>query len=140
VSVARAAVDRLGTRFLEADPDAVLAEFAESGDVLYAGSEPGEVAVGRPALRALLDDLLSRSERYSWRAGEVHEVVGEDTVHVVAEAELTVHVPDGLAGWRPDERLPYRVSGVLQREDGAGPVPWRWRLCQGSEPVAASPQ
>jgi hypothetical protein len=139
VSVARAAVDRLGTCFLEGDVDAVLAEFAESGDVLYGGSEQGEVAVGRPALRALLDDLLSRSERYSWRAGEVHEVVGTDTIYAVAEVELTVHVPDGSGRWRPDERVPYRLSGVLQRDPGSQHAPWRWRLCQGSEPVAASP-
>lgn len=138
MSVAREAVDRLGSRFLEADADAVLAEFVESDDVVYAGSEPGEVAVGRRALRALLVDLLARGERYSWRADEVHEVVLGDTVHLVAEAELTVHVPDGASGWRPDERLPYRLTGVLQRVPGA--TSWRWRLCQGSEPVAASPR
>ena len=139
MSVARAAVDRLGACFLEADVDAVMAEFAQSGEVVYAGSEQGEVAVGRTALRALLDDLLAREERYSWRAGDVHEVVAADTVHLVAEAELTVHVPDGSAGWRPDERLPYRLTGVLQREADQGPTRWCWRLCQGSEPVAASP-
>jgi hypothetical protein len=137
--IARAAVNRLGARFLEADVDAVLAEFAGSGEVLYAGSEPGEVAVGHPVLRALFEDLLGREERYSWVAGEVHEVVTDDTVHLVAEAELTVHVPDRSTGWRPHERLPYRLTGVLQREPGAGPASWRWRLCQGSEPVATSP-
>jgi hypothetical protein len=137
MSVARAAVDRLGARFLEADADAVLAEFADSDEVVYAGSEQGEVAVGRSALRTLLDDLLARQERYSWQAGVVHEVIVGDTVHLVAEAELTVHVPDGPDGWRPDERLPYRLTGVLDRDSDH--APWRWRLCQGSEPVAASP-
>jgi hypothetical protein len=140
VSVARAAVDRLGMRFLEADVDAVVAEFAPTGEVLYAGSETGEVAVGRAAVRVMLADLLAREERYSWRAGAVHEVVTGDRVHLVAEAELTVHVPDGVAGWRPQERLPYRLSGVLEREPGPGPAGWRWRLCQGSEPVATVPE
>jgi hypothetical protein len=140
MSVARAAVDHLGTCFLRADVDAVLAAFAESGPVVYAGSERGEVAVGRSALRTLLGDVLSRDERYSWRAGEVHEVLDGDTVHLVAEAELTVHVPDGDAGWRPDERLPYRLSGALQREGGPGRDAWRWRVCVGSEPVTASPE
>ena len=138
MSAARAAVDRLGSRFRQADVDAVLAEFAPTGEVVYAGSEHGEVAVGRAALRALLVGLLDREERYSWRAGEVHEVVTEDSIHLVAEAELTVHVPDEATGWRPEQRVPYRLSGVLERVPGPGPTVWRWRLCQGSEPVPAS--
>jgi hypothetical protein len=135
VSVAREAVDRLGVRFLQGDVDGVLAEFAPTGDIVYAGSEPGEVAVGHRAVRALVEDLFGRAERYSWRAAEVHEIVTHDRVHLVAEAELTVHVPDGSTGWRPDERLPYRLTGVLEREPVPGPTLWRWRLCQGSEPA-----
>ena len=54
MSVARTAVDHLGECFLRADVDAVLAAFAQSGPVVYAGSERGEVAVGRSALRTLL--------------------------------------------------------------------------------------
>ena len=132
MSVGREAVDRLGEAFLCGEVDAVLEEFATSGHVLYAGSEAGEVAVGHDALRSLLVDLLARDERYCWEAGAVHELVDGARVHVVAEAELTVHVP-GPDGWRPEERLPYRVSGVLERE--AGLAAWRWRVCQGSEPA-----
>ncbi len=137
MSVARQAVDRLGTRFLDADVDGVLAEFARTGEVVYAGSETREVAVGRPALRQLLEELLARTERYSWRTTEVHEVAVGDTVLLVAEAELTVHVADPSVGWRPEERLPYRLSGVLVHEPGPEAGAWRWRLCQGSEPVEA---
>src|SRR3712207_46543 len=68
VSIAREPVDRLGAHFLRGDVEAVLAEFTESEDVVYAGSEVGEVAAGRTALRSLLTDLLGRSERYSWTA------------------------------------------------------------------------
>jgi len=135
VSVGREAVDRLGAVFLSGEVDRVLAEFAASGEVLYAGSEVGEVAVGRAALAALLTDLLGRDERYSWRAGDVHEVGDESRRHVVAEAELTVHVPAG-DGWRPEETLPYRVSGVLERDPETGT--WHWRSCTGAEPVPAS--
>ncbi len=133
MSVARAAVDRLGSAFLTADVDAVLAEFVDGDEVVYAGSEAGEVAVGRAALRSLLVEVLGREERYSWRAGAVHEVRAADTVHVVAEAELTVHVPDGDR-WRPEELLAYRVSGVLERPPGSDGS-WRWRSCTGSEPA-----
>ncbi len=138
MSVSRAAVDRLGLLFLEGDVDAVLEEFAYSDALIYAGSESGEVAVGRAALRALLVELFSREERYSWLAGDVHEVTGGDTVHLVAEVELTVHARDGGTRWRPEERLPYRLSGVLQHEPG--PAQWRWRMCLGSEPVVPTPE
>ena len=139
MSVGREAVDRLGSAFLSGDVEAVLDEFVAADDVLYAGSEVGEVAVGRSALRALLEELMSREERYSWEAGTVHEVDTGARVHVVADTELTVHVggPGPSDGWRPGERSPYRVSGVLEREPGATPV-WRWRCCLGSEPVVAS--
>jgi SnoaL-like domain len=133
VSVGRRAVDRLGAAFLTGDADAVLAEFVADEDVLYAGSELGEVAVGRGPLRELLEELVGRDERYSWVAGTVHEVATDDRVHVVAEAELTVHA-GGPDRWRPAERLPYRLSGVLERGPGASGA-WRWRSCQGSEPV-----
>ena len=133
MSVARTAVDRLGAAFRTGDVEAVLAEFVDGDEVVYAGSEAGEVAVGRAALRTLLIEVLGRDERYSWRAGAVHEVGSADAVHLVAEAELTVHVP-GADGWRPAERLPYRLSGVLERPAGT-PGRWRWRACHGSEPV-----
>ena len=142
MSAGRDAVERLGAAFGSGDVDAVLAEFASSGEVIYAGSEVGEVAVGRSALRTLLEQLLERDERYSWRAGAVHELVSGAQLHVVAEAELTVHVP-GPGGWQVEERVPYRISGVLERD--AGTVPgsvqgWSWRSCVGSEPVTSAPE
>jgi hypothetical protein len=99
--------------------------------VLYAGSEAGEVAVGRAALVALLQDVLGRDERYSWTATDVHEVASGSSLHVVAEAVLTVHVP-GSGGWEAVEELPYRVAGVLEQASGSV---WRWRSCLGSEPA-----
>lgn len=132
MSAARAAVDRLGELFALADVDAVLDHFVSSDDVVYAGSETGEVAVGRTALQTLLEELFARDERYSWRALDVHEVTMQDALLVVADAELTVH-GRSCHGWHLVEGgLPYRVSGVLVRDAAR----WRWRLCQGSEPVA----
>ena len=133
MTAGRDAVDRFGTALRSGDVDRVLAEFAATGEVVYAGSEAGEVAVGRSAVRTLLAELLARDERYSWQAGTVHELVAGHVLHVVAEAELTVHTL-GPEGWQAVERLPYRVSGALER-DAVGP--WRWRSCLGSEPVAA---
>jgi len=134
-AVAGAAVDALGTAFLSGDADAVLRQFATAGDVVYAGSEPGEVAVGRAAVRALLADLFSRDERYSWRTTGVASTGGPDIRYVVAEADLFVHpCPDGSVVGPATEQASYRVTGVLERE----PEGWRWRLCQGSEPAAPS--
>lgn len=135
MSVGREAVDRLGDAFLTGDVEAVLNQFVRTDEVLYAGSEVGEVAVGRTALRSLLTEVLGRNERYSWRAGTVHEVISGSCRHVVAEAELTVHVA-GPDGWRTDDHVPYRVSGVLEQTDET--ACWRWRSCLGSEPVGGA--
>ena len=133
------AVDRLGAAFLAGDAAAVLGHFAAEGPVVYAGSEPGDVAVGREAVHALLEELLARDERYSWRTTTCH-VTGSDAPggsgYVVAEVVLGVHpVLDG-AERRPGpvaEELPYRLSGVLEK----GTAGWRWRLCEGSEPAGS---
>jgi hypothetical protein len=131
-SIAAAAVDALGTAFLSGDIDTVLPHFAATGDPVYVGSEPGEVAVGRAALRALLEELFSRDERYSWRTTRVTVTGRDDVLHLVADADLLVHpCVNGTAG-PATEQAPYRITGVLERE----PEGWRWRLCQGSEPAA----
>lgn len=125
-------VDGLGDAFASGDVATVLRRFAADGDVLYAGSEAGEVAVGAAAVSALLEDLFARDERYSWRCRAVHVLrlhpgaVGP-SVAVVAEATLTVHP---VAGGAPIENdLPYRVSGLLEEEGDR----WVWRMCQGAE-------
>ena len=132
-----AAVDRLGDAFASGEPDLVLSEFAPDGEVMYAGSETGELAVGRPALRTLLTELFGRQERYRWRCSSVHVVETAHGAFVVADATLTVLTvgEDGaaLAG-SGEESFPYRVSGVLERSQGD----WRWRCCQGSEPLRST--
>jgi hypothetical protein len=132
-SVASGAVDALGAAFLSGEPDTVLAQFAASGEPIYAGSEPGEVAVGKPALRSLLEELFSRDERYSWRTTSVTSTGDADVVHLVADADLFVHpCTSGSVPGPATEQVPYRITGVIERE----PEGWRWRLCQGSEPAA----
>jgi hypothetical protein len=126
--VAASAVAALGRAFLAGDVEAVLALFAADGAVVYAGSEPGEIAVGTDDLRRLLDELFARDERYTWPAGTVHATAVPAGVLVVADTVLSVHPADDPAG-APVESLPYRVAGLLEHDDG-----WRWRMCQGSEP------
>lgn len=134
VASATQAVDLLGSMFLDGDTAAVCALFADTGEVVYAGSEPGEIAVGLTALAALLDQLFSREERYCWRATSVAAFNSAGLLFVVADSELSVHPVDADQSAGPaSERAPYRISGVLEPHGSS----WRWRLCQGSEPSAA---
>jgi hypothetical protein len=126
-------VDTLGEAFATGDVAAVLRCFAADGDVLYAGSEAGEVAVGVAALTARLIDLFARDERYSWRCRSVHVLACAAGVVVVAEADLTVRA--AADGSPVEQGLPYRVSGLLEQAHGR----WVWRMCQGAEPVSALP-
>ena len=126
---AAAVVDGLGAAFATGDVEGVLARFVPDGDMIYAGSEAGEVAVGAAALRLLLEGLFARDERYSWRCDEVHVAAGSAGFAVLADATLFVDPVSGA----DRESFPYRVSGVLEAHDDD----WRWRFCQGAEPVPA---
>jgi hypothetical protein len=129
-----ATIDRLGDAFASGKPDRVLSEFVSDDEVMYAGSEPGELAVGRSALRRLLTELFERDERYRWRCSHAHVLQTVHGVFVVADATLTVHpVDEQGAATDPsaDDSHPYRVTGLLENSHGT----WRWRCCHGSEPA-----
>jgi predicted RecA/RadA family phage recombinase len=123
-------VDTLGEALKSGDVTAVLQCFAADGDVIYAGSETDEVAVGTAALASLLEELFARNERYSWRSSTAHVLVCTAGAVVVAEAALTVHaVADGAA---IETDLPYRITGLLEPAHDR----WVWRMCQSAEPTA----
>lgn len=129
-------IDALGDAFAAGDVERVVAMFAAEGDVIYAGSESGEVAVGRPALRKLLGEIFARDERYAWKCHAVHVADCPAGFAVLAEATLYVDPVLGTdRAARPTvvarESFPYRVSGLLEN----GNAGWRWRFCHGSEPA-----
>ena len=126
-------IDRLGDAFAAADIERVVTLFAAEGDVIYAGSEPAEVAVGLPALRLLLTDLFSRSERYSWRCESVRCVTCAAGVLVLAETSLFVveETAYTTGNTHCTTVVPYRISGLLESSTAG----WRWRFCQGAEPA-----
>ena len=123
-------VEDLGRAFEAGDVDAVLSQFCDEGPVLYAGSEVGELAAGHEGFRSLLTDLFTRDERYSWLSDEVHVVPCGTTASLLAEVTLLVRPYVAGALGEVVERVPYRISGALERVGES----WRWRLCQGSEP------
>jgi uncharacterized protein (TIGR02246 family) len=120
-------VDRLGRAFLSRDVEGALACFVPDDDITYVGSEAGECATGRDAVRALLTGLFARPAAYTWQATSVtvHSLAGG--AFVIAEADGAEHTDDGKV-----EPFPYRITGLLSRR-GSGA--WLWRAVQGSEPT-----
>jgi ketosteroid isomerase-like protein len=121
-----AAAERLSSAFSARDADAALDCFVTDDDIGYAGSERAEVATGREAVSALFKAVFARDEAYSWRVTEVRVRVYGGWAYLIAEA-------DGVARTDAGETVPfpYRISGVLEEAGGR----WRWRHCQGAEPL-----
>ena len=119
-------VDRLGQAFLARDTDAVLACFVPDDDITYAGSEVGESATGRAAVRALLVGLFARPSAYTWQAtsATVHSLPG--AAFVIAEADGAERSPDGRV-----DSFPYRITGLLSRRPSGA---WLWRAVEAAEP------
>ena len=116
-----ATLRRLGRMLFDRDT-AFADQFAE--DALLVGSEPGEVARGREAIRTLIGQFATLPDRYIWDWTSVDIRVSGDLAWLFAEGEV---VSSGAGG-----RLakPYRLSAVLGW-DGSR---WIWRLFHGSEP------
>ena len=112
---------RLGRLMYERDP-AMADEFV--ADAMLVGSEPGEIARGREAVRALVAGIHARSYRVTWQW---------DSVDATVDGEIGWFFADGavvIEDAGEQRRLAYRLAGVLQQVDNS----WRWRLFHGSEP------
>jgi ketosteroid isomerase-like protein len=123
-----AAVERLSAAFAGRDVAAAMACFVPADDIGYAGSERGERAAGRAAVRALLTEVFARDEAYSWRVTDAVVRGYGAGAYVLAEATGTVDTDAGGT-----ESFAYRVSGMLEPAGGQ----WLWRYCQGCEPTGA---
>jgi len=120
-------VDRLGRAFLTRDLDAAMACFVPDDDITYVGSESGESATGRDAVRELLGELFARPAAYTWQAtsATVHTLPGG--AFVIADADGAEHTAAGTV-----EPFPYRITGLLSRRNSGA---WLWRAVHGSEPT-----
>jgi hypothetical protein len=128
---AGAVIHALGDAFRTGDVDAATGQFLTEGEVMYSGSEHGEVAVGLTDLQSLFTDVFARDERYSWRCNAVHVVACPAGFAVLADATLLV-TPYPSSVDDATVAFPYRITGLLENESGN----WRWRSCHGSEPAA----
>lgn len=118
------AAEALSNAFDSRDLTAALDCFADDDELAYVGSEPGERAIGRSALVALLRDLFGRPEAYSWRLTVPVVWTRGDVAGLCSEAVGRVRSAGG------SEEFAYRLTGSLQRINDT----WRWRICHGSEP------
>jgi ketosteroid isomerase-like protein len=118
------ALERFEHLVAERDP-ALLSEFAEEADVRLVGSEASEVATGPAEVEALVRRLfeLPVQIRWEWRRRDVSPV--GDVAWLFAQGVAV------LSGEGTEQRVPYRMTGVLERQGDT----WRWRHFHGSEPV-----
>ena len=116
-----ATLRRLGRMLFDRDP-AISDQFAE--DALLVGSEPGEIARGREAIRALLGQLMARPARYIWDWASVDIRVDGDMGWLFAEGAVVQSDGAGRI------EVPYRLSAVF----GWDGTRWVWKLFHGSEP------
>lgn len=107
---------------------AIVDEFATAEDALLIGSEPGERVRGRAEIWAFFQQLFARPETLAFTWRQVDVGVRGDAAWVHAEGHL---IRKGEAG---EQRLPYRLAGVLEPHGGS----WKWRLFQGSQPAASA--
>jgi hypothetical protein len=112
------------TRCSSSDDAAASALFVEDDEILMAGSEETEHAVGRDAVAALHRQIAGSPTRFAftWRRRSAH--VHGDVAWVNADG--TVRVERGVNA----STLPYRVTAVLVCRDGE----WRRHTFNGSQP------
>ena len=112
----------LGRLMYERNP-AFADEFAP--DATLVGSEPGEVARGREAIRALIATFHGLPARFTWEWDRIDHGIAGAVAWFFAEGAAVKEDANGAR-----TRRPYRLSGVLRAE---GPS-WQWLLFNGSEP------
>jgi len=118
------ALERFESLVAARDP-AILSEFADEADIRLVGSEVSEVATGPAEVEALVRRFfgLPGQIRWEWRRRDI-SFVG-DVAWLFAQGEAV------LSGEGPEQRVPYRMTGVLERRGDT----WRWRHFHGSEPI-----
>jgi ketosteroid isomerase-like protein len=103
----------------------VLAEFTPGEDVILVGSESGEVARGKQALKAFFTRVFAREVTFSWEWEHIDVSHAGDLAWFFAEGRVVLSTP------QEQRRSAYRISGVLERHGAR----WLWRQYHGSEPV-----
>jgi ketosteroid isomerase-like protein len=117
-------LDRLSALMRARDP-AIIELFGDDDSTLLVGSEPGEIAHGRPAITALFAAIFASPSAVHWEWDIIEAARQGDIGWFFAEGSAVLVGPEETV-WRA-----YRLSGVLVQHHGD------WRLAQfhGSEPM-----
>ena len=118
----QAVLDRFNTLISTKDL-AILAEFTD--DAVMVGSESGEIAEGKAAISAFLRHAFAKPSTVSWDWHTLRARRVGDLAWFFVDSDVLV------TGAGQPERLPYRVSGVLQKQG----TRWLWRQYHGAEPA-----
>ncbi len=125
----RLALIRLNGLLSRRDPQ-VIDEFVAADDTLMIGAQAGERATGPAQIAEAFARMFKTPETVSFAWREVDVSVRGEVAWLHAEGQII------LKGKRKEQRLPYRLAGVLEPHDGR----WKWRLFQGSQPMPATAQ
>jgi ketosteroid isomerase-like protein len=125
----RLALIRLNTLLSRRD-SAVVDEFVAADDTLMIGAQTGERAQGIAQIAESYARMfeMPQTVTFAWR--EVDVSVRGEVAWLHADGEIVLKGKGKAA----EQRFPYRLAGVLEPHDGR----WKWRLFQGSQPVAAA--
>lgn len=125
VSVVHAALMDISAAVHERDAQRFIGLFTADG-VLF-GSLATEYAVGTQGLTVFAERFFANSFRARWMWDPPEVGCRAETVWFAGPATVVLEHDAGGA-----DELPYRLSGVLVKEDGG----WRFALFNSSEPVA----
>ena len=106
----------------------VVEEFASDDEALLVGSEAGEIAAGQQEIKAFFNRIFSRQTTYSWEWEQIYIWHASNVAWFFADGQVV------LSSGKEQRRTPYRISGVLESQDGQ----WLWRQYHGSEPVTST--
>ena len=107
-----------------AKDNSVIEAFDDDAEVLLVGSELGEIAKGRHAIETFFTALFAAPVTIGWEWNRIDIGTEGATLWFFAEGRAVLDSAGEI------KRLPYRLSGVLVRRNGA----LYWRQFHGSEP------
>ena len=117
------ALTRFTTLLEHRDPE-LIDEFVDDDDVMVVGSEASEIEIGREQIAQMLKTLAAGpAVRFTWK--QTRSGSTGDVAWLFASGDAVI-MDSGK-----ETRLPYRLTGVLERRSGR----WKWRQFHGSEPA-----
>jgi ketosteroid isomerase-like protein len=125
----RATLSALNAACAARDLGAFMALFDDSDEILFVGSDKGELFRGREATRAFMQTLYGLPFVFSFDLGEV--VIRQDGGHawIFVDGKMVRTADRGAAVGKVGES-PYRFSITMVKRDDR----WRWQLFHGSVP------